>query len=106
VSRRPNWAELWWTEFELAGRRPALVLTRPEAAERVPRLLVAPATTTIRNLPSEVHLDVEDGVPLPCVLDMDTPELVPRHALIEYIATLSAPRFADVCAAMGRAINC
>ena len=106
MSRRPKWAELWWTEFDPAGRRPGLVLTRPEAAERVPRLLVAPATTTIRNLPSEVHLDVEDGVPLPCVLNMDTTELVPRHALVDYIATLSAPRFADVCAAMGRAINC
>jgi len=106
MNRRPNWAELWWTDFERAGRRPALVLTRPEAAERFTHLLVAPATTTIRNLPSEVRLDVEDGVPRPCVLNMDTPELVPRHALTAYIATLSAPRFADVCAAMSRAINC
>lgn len=106
MSRRPNWAELWWTEFELGGRRPGLVLTRPEASARVPRLLVAPATTTIRNLPSEVHLDVDDGVPRPCVLNMDMPELVPRQALVGYIATLSAPRFADVCAAMSRAINC
>jgi mRNA interferase MazF len=106
MSRRPNWAELWWTDFDRAGRRPALVLTRPEAAERVAHLLVAPATTTIRNLPSEVRLDVDDGVPRPCVLNMDTPELVPRHSLVDYIATLSAPRFADVCAAMARAINC
>ena len=103
---RPNWAELWWTEFGPAGRRPALVLTRPEAIERVPRLLVAAATTTIRNLPSEVPLDVDDGVPVPCVLNLDTPQLVARHRLTDYIATLSAPRFADVCAAMGRAINC
>lgn len=106
MSRRPQWAELWWTEFEDAGRRPALVLTRPEAVERVPRLLVAPATTTIRNLPSEVRLDVDDGVPRACVLDMDTPELVSRRQLVEYIATLSAPRFSDVCSAMARAISC
>ena len=106
MSRRPGWAELWWTEFDDSGRRPALVLTRPEAVERVRLVLVAPATTTIRGLPSEVPLDVDDGVPLPCVLDLDTPELVSRHRLVDYIATLSAPRFADVCAAMSRAINC
>jgi len=107
VTRRPQWAELWWAEFDQStGRRPALVLTRPEAVERVPRLLVAPATTRVRRLPSEVALDVDDGVPQPCVVNLDTPELVYPDVLVEYIATLSAPRWFDVCEAMSRAINC
>jgi mRNA interferase MazF len=106
VNRRPGRAELWWTELEHAGRRPALVLTRPEAVDRLPRVLVAPATTKVRGLPSEVALDPDDGLPRPCVVDLDTPELVRRTDLVEYIASLSAQRWFEVCAAMARAINC
>ncbi len=106
VSRRPNWAELWWCELPSAGRRPVLVLTRPEAVERLPRLLVAPATTRIRGLPSEVPLDEADGAPRPCVLNLDTPELVPRSTLVEFIAPLPAYRWHDVCVALERAVNC
>ncbi len=102
----PQWAELWWTELSPSGRRPALVLTRPEAVQRLPRLLVAPATTTIRGLPSEVHLDGDDGVDRPCVVNLDTPELVRREWLVDYISTLSAARWMEVCTAIGRAVNC
>ena len=73
---------------------------------RLPHILVAPATTTIRNLPSEVALDRTDGVPKRCVLNLDCPELVSRHALVDYIATLGAHRWQDVCIALERAVNC
>ncbi len=106
VIRRPNWAELWWCELADAGRRPVLVLTRPEAVERLPRLLVVPATTRIRGLPSEVPLDETDGLPTSCVLNLDAPELVHRSNLVDYIAVLGAHRWRDVCAALERAINC
>jgi mRNA interferase MazF len=102
----PGWAELWWCDFDEAGRRPVVVLTRPEAVGRLPRLLVAPATTRIRNLPSEVTLDVDDGVPAPCVLNLDTPELVERYRLTERIGRLSAQRWHDVCNALASAVNC
>ncbi|HUF99792.1 MAG TPA: type II toxin-antitoxin system PemK/MazF family toxin [Ilumatobacter sp.] len=103
---RPGWSELWWCDLGDAGRRPVLVLTRPEAVERLPRLLVALATTRVRNLPSEVHLDIDDGVPKPCVLNLDTPELVNRHQLDEFIGRLSALRWHEVCQAVGAAVNC
>ena len=89
-----------------AGRRPVLVLSRPEAVERLPRLLVALATTTVRGLPSEVPLDESDGVPKECVLNLDTPELVDPWILVDYISTLSAARWKEVCGAVERAINC
>jgi mRNA-degrading endonuclease toxin of MazEF toxin-antitoxin module len=53
-----------------------------------------------------VALDPDDGLPRPCVVDLDTPELVRRTDLVEYIASLSAQRWFEVCAAMARAINC
>ena len=104
--RRPGWAELWWVDLDGASRRPALVLNRPEAVARLPRILVAPASTRVRGLVSEVHLDVDDGVPKPCVLQLDTPELVDPRRCTEHISTLSATRWHEVCAAMSAAINC
>lgn len=106
VRSQPGWAEVWWVEFEHAGKRPALVLNRPEAVGRLPRLLVAPASTVVRNLPSEVHLDEDDGMPRPCVLQLDTPELVERSQLVEYLTTLQADRWHQVCSALAAAINC
>ena len=59
-----NWGDLWWVETEHAGRRPAVVLTRPRTLPNLPVVLVAFATTTIRGLDTEVQLDEEDGVPV------------------------------------------
>lgn len=106
VSRHPGWAEVWWVAFDRAGRRPALVLNRPEAVDRLERLLVAPASTIERQLVSEVRLDEADGMPRPCVLQLDTPELVHRRRLVEYVTTLTPGRWHEVCAALGAAVNC
>jgi mRNA interferase MazF len=102
----PGWAEIWWCELTGARPRPVVVLTRPEAVDRLPRLLVAPTTTRVRNLPSEVPLDRDDGVPKSCVVNLDTPELVLRHQLTQYLGRLSAQRWHEICAAMRSAINC
>jgi mRNA interferase MazF len=104
--KRPGWAELWWVDLDPAGRRPAVVLTRPEAVERLPRILVAPASTTVRGLPTEVHLDEEDGAPKPCVVQLDSPELVDPRMCTEFISRLSASRWHEICTAMATAINC
>lgn len=106
MNRPIEWGEVWWLELADIGRRPALVLTRPAALERLPRILVAPATTHRRGLVSEVALDADDGLPQPCVLSLDTPELVSKGLLVEYVATLSAMRMEEVCRALGAAVNC
>ncbi len=106
VRRAPTWNEIWWTDLDEGGRRPALVLTRPEAIGRLPRILVAPASTTIRNLPTEVLLGAADGLPKDCVLMLDSPELVSRFALIEFITTLPLSKWPDVCRALETAVNC
>jgi mRNA interferase MazF len=102
----PGWNEIWWTDLEQGGRRPALVLTRPEAIGRLPRILVAPASTTIRNLPTEVPLGVADGLPKDCVLMLDSPELVSRFALVEFITALPFSKWPEVCGALETAVNC
>ena len=105
--RRPGWAELWWVDFgPPVGPRPAVVLTRPEAVQRLDRILIAPASTKVRGLPTEVHLDAADGLPKACVLQLDTPELIDPTWCTDYICRLSAVRWDEICRALAGAINC
>lgn len=102
----PLRGEVWWIETPHAGRRPGAVLTRSEAIPALPVVLVALATTNHRGLVSEVSLDAEDGMPRPCVLNLDTPELVPKALLVERITTLSEVRMHQACEALAAATAC
>ena len=101
-----NWGDLWWVETEQAGRRPAVVLTRPRTLPLLPVVLVAFATTTIRDLDTEVLLEKSDGVPTECALNLDTPELIPKGMLVDRIGRLAPDRMRDVCTALAAAVNC
>jgi mRNA-degrading endonuclease toxin of MazEF toxin-antitoxin module len=62
------------------------VLTRQDALAALPRVLIATATTHVRDLPTEVALSRrEDGVPRDCVLSLHLPEQAYRSQLVEYI---------------------
>ena len=64
MSDQPRRGELWWCELPDIGRRPVVVISRDVAIPRLGRALIAPCTTTIRHLPSEVVLEPEvDPVP-------------------------------------------
>ena len=101
-----NWGEVWWAETPHAGRRPAVILTRPETIPNLPVVLAAFATTTVRSLDTEVVLDESDGLPRRCVLNLDTPELVPKVLLVEQIGALGVDRMGEVCRALAAATNC
>ncbi len=105
--RRLARGQMWWVELPEIGRRPAVVLTRGEALGVLPRVLVATATTSVRDLPTEVHLSrAEDGAPRDCVLNLDLPEQAYRSQLVDYITTLSDARMAQVCRALAIAVDC
>jgi mRNA interferase MazF len=73
----PARGELWWCELPGDGRRPVIVLSRAAAIPRLRRPLVAPCTTNIRNLASEVVLETaEDPVPRRCAANLDSVESV------------------------------
>jgi mRNA interferase MazF len=95
-----------WVEVPGAGRRPALVLTRDAAIPLLNRVLVVPATRTVRSIPTEVLLDDRDGMPSPCALTLDNLTVVPRAALGPRITRLAGPRMAQVCAALRVAVAC
>ena len=52
-------------------KRPVLILTRDSALEFLGEVTVAPITTTIRDIPSEVLLTKADGMPRDCAVDLD-----------------------------------
>lgn len=98
--------DICWAELPVAGRRPALVLTRSEAIPVLKRVIVAPLTRTIRAIPTEVGLGPEDGLPEECVANFDNLENVSRALLSEPIATLSGQRMHEVCKALAIATGC
>lgn len=107
MSGLPQRGEVWWCEPPSVGRRPVVVLSRDVAIPRLRRTLIAPCTTTIRGLPSEVVLDPgDDPVPLPSAVNLDSVESVAVAALTERIGTLDPSRMREVCAALAVATDC
>lgn len=103
----PRRGELWWCELAEVGRRPVVVLSRDAAIPRMGRALVAPCTTTIRGLPSEVVLEPGDGpIPSMSAVDLDAVESVPASVLVDRLGTLSVGRMREVCAALEVAVDC
>lgn len=103
----PRRGEVWWCEPPEIGRRPVIVLSRDVAIPRLRRALVAPCTTTIRGLPSEVVLEPsEDPVPRHCAANLDSVESVPVGVLVERLGRVSDARLREICAALEVAVDC
>lgn len=103
----PRRGEVWWCELPEIGRRPVVVLSRDAAIPRLRRALIAPCTTTIRGLSSEVGLvpDV-DPIPRESAVNLDSVESVSVGALVERLGRLSDGRMHEVCAALEVAVDC
>ena len=98
--------EVWWYEDPRAGRRPVLILTRDEAIAVLNQVLAVPATRTIRDIPTEVRLSREDGMPDECVLSLDNVTLVRPALCTTLITRLGQSTMARVCEAFSRATAC
>lgn len=107
MSPLPARGEIWWCELPEIGRRPVVVLSRDAAIPRHRRALVAPCTTTIRGLVSEVLLEPgEDPVPRRCAANLDSVESVSLGVLVERIGRLGDARMHQVCDALAVAVDC
>ncbi len=69
-------------------------------------VLVAPATRTIRGIPSEVRLGATDGMPTDCALSFDNLLTVPKALLVERITRLPEGRLGELCVALDAATGC
>ena len=107
MSSLPARGEVWWCEMAEIGRRPVVVLSRDAAIPRLRRALVAPCTTTVRGLASEVVLDPStDPVPRPCAANLDSVESVSVAVLTDRLGPLADDRMREICEALAIAVDC
>ncbi|MGH9307390.1 MAG: type II toxin-antitoxin system PemK/MazF family toxin [Acidimicrobiales bacterium] len=107
MSTLPVRGEVWWCELSEVGRRPVVVLSRDAAIPRLRRALIAPCTTTIRGLASEVVLEPsQDPVPRRSAVNLDSVESVSIGVLTERLGRLGGERMRQVCAALEVAVDC
>ena len=103
----PCRGDVWWCEIPQIGRRPVVVLSRDAVIPRHRRALIAPCTTTIRRLDSEVVLEPgDDPVPRRSAVNLDSVESVSLAVLVDRIGRLSDARMRQVCAALAVAVDC
>ena len=98
---------MWWCELPEVSPRPVVVLSRDVAIPRLRRVVIAPCTTTIRGLPSEVVLEAgEDPVLKRSAVNLDSIESVATGTLTDRIGRLSDERMRQVCSALAVAVDC
>jgi len=103
----PVRGDVWWCEMPQIGRRPVVVLSRDTVIPRHRRALIAPCTTTIRGLVSEVVLEPgDDPVPRRSAVNLDSVESVSLAVLVDRIGRLSDARMRQVCDALAVAVDC
>jgi len=93
--------DVWWADLpKPVGRRPVVILSRNRAIEVREYVTVAELTRTIREIPVEVPLGPEDGLPKKCVVNLDVINTIPKKLLVERITSLSSEKLKDVESAL------
>jgi len=87
-------------------QRPVVVLTRGSAIDYLSTVTVAPITSTIRGVPSEVVLNEEDGMKGPCAVNLHNAVTISQNRLGRRIAQLSSLRMGEICAALRFSLGC
>ena len=87
-------------------QRPVLVLTRDSAIGHLTTVTVAPITSTIRGVPSEVILDTDDGMKGHCAVNLHNAVTVAQARLGRRVGSLSAARMEEVCEALRFSLGC
>lgn len=86
--------------------RPVVVLTRDSAIGYLAAITVAPITSTVRGVASEVVLDEEDGLKTRCAVNLHNAVTVSKQRLGRRVAKLSSTRMSEICAALAFAVGC
>jgi mRNA interferase MazF len=95
----------WYTFQQPNKRRPVLILTRDSAIPLLNSVTVAPLTSTIRSIPTELVLTTEDGLPEICAASFDNLQTVPKTNVSAPIAHLSAAQMKLAAAAVAFALG-
>jgi mRNA interferase MazF len=101
-----NRGDVCWYTFKAPDKkRPVLILTRDSAIAVLHSVTVAPITSTIRNIPTEVVLTKDDGLPNTCAANFDNLQTVPTSNIGGRISRLSARKMKEAGAAVSFALG-
>ncbi len=93
--------EVRWYPFSKPDKnRPVVILTRDSALEFLGETTVAPITSTIRDIPSEVLLTKEDGMPKECAVNLDYIQTVSKNKIGPLITTLNPSKISELRSAL------
>lgn len=87
-------------------QRPVLILTRASAISHLGTVTVAPITSTVRGVPSEVILDIDDGMKGRCAVNLHNAVTISQVRLGRRVGNLTAMRMVEVCEALRFALGC
>jgi mRNA interferase MazF len=102
----PRRAEGWWGEIEDVGRRPFLVMTRSAAIPVLHNALAAPITRTVRGIPTEVHLGVDDGMPTDGAASFHNLRVIPKAYFVNRVRSLDSVRMIEARQALRAVVDC
>lgn len=100
----PGHGQVWWADLDTI--RPVVILTRSPIAAHLHRVLVAPVTTTVRNIPTEVPLGTAEGLRDGSVANLDNAQLLPVELLIHRAGEVGSHRWPEFCRAMAKVMAC
>ena len=93
--------EVRWYKFPKPNKkRPVVILTRNSVIDLLGEVTVAPITSVLRNIPTEVLLTIADGMPMDCVVNLDHIQTVSKGRIGSFITTLTAAKMAELRSAL------
>jgi mRNA interferase MazF len=93
--------EVRWYRFATPDKkRPVVILTRDSILDSLGEVTIAPVTSTIRDIPSEVVLTINDGLPRDCAVNLDHVQTVAKARIGPLVATLSSDRMIEIRTAL------
>lgn len=107
MARRVARGEIWTYAFRKPDkRRPVLVLSRSEAIDVLHTVLVAPLTSTIRGIPSEVVVGTDEGLKHDSAVNLDHVQTVEQARLSRHLGRVGPEKMRAVCRALAIATGC
>ena len=99
-------AEIWLMETPNRKRRPVLVVSRDEVIPVLNNVVVAPVTSTVRNIPTCINVGSAEGLDHESVATFDNLAAVPKSVLTARLGGLGAGGRQRICDALAALVNC
>jgi mRNA interferase MazF len=104
IEAAPRRGDVWLAELDKV--RPVVILTRDPLAALLNTVIVAPVTSTVRGLSTEVRVGAADGVRRESVANLDNVQLIARSRLLRRVGRARRATMAAICAAVNSAVGC